>query len=394
MSNRSDKTEAPTAKRKADSKKKGQVSKSQDLSAWATMLAATYALPATIRSAGNVTSDALASARRIGQASDPQAVVAVLGHALQGGLMAAMPILLVCIVVGVGSQLGQTGLVLSLHPLKPDFKRINPMKGLKNLLSPKSLWQTAKQVAKSAVIAKLAWPHVQAINDRLTMHGRVPVGDGIGVVARELIAMVRVIAWGVIGVAALDYMYQRRTHRADLRMTKQQVKEEMKQSEGNPQLKQRIRSLQMAASRNRMMSAVAGATVVVTNPTHIAVAIVYDPAKGGAPKVVAIGTDVIAGKIRELARSAGVPVIEAKPLARALWRSCDVGDEIPVVLYEAVAKVLAFIRRVKGTLLESAAMLPLPHSYNVDRSMLDALPARRGKRGLRAEPRPDARTAA
>ena len=165
-------------------------------------------------------------------------------------------------------------------------------------------------------------------------------------------------------------------------MTKQEVRDEMRNAEGDPQVKGRIRSLQMAMARSRMMSAVPGASVVVTNPTHIAVALLYDPAAGGAPRVVAIGVDAVAARIREKAAEAKVPIVEAKPLARALWRACDVGDEIPFTLYEAVAKVLAFVRRLRSSYMPSGPM-PLPRTYNVDASVLDAVPDRR-KRVRRA----------
>jgi flagellar biosynthetic protein FlhB len=385
VADKSQKTEAPTPKKKAEAKKKGQVSKSPELSSWLTLLVATYALPATVRNVKQVVLQALGTARTASATGDPKVAIAELGTALQGGLMAVLPILATCIAVGVISQLGQTGLVLSLHPLKPDIKRINPIKGVKNLLSPKSLWTTVKQLAKSTVIIWVAYPHVTAIVDELSGHGRVALLRGISLVAAELLGMVRAIVWTVLVIALLDYARQRRSFKRDMRMSKQEIKDEMKQNEGNPQIKGRIRSLQVQVSRNRMMTAVADAAVVITNPTHIAVALAYDPSVGGAPKVVAIGVDEVAMRIRERAMEAGVPIVEAKPLARALWRSCELNDEIPATLYEAVAKVLAFVRRVKGTLLESAAVLPLPHNYHVDRTVLDSLPARQhAGRGRRA----------
>jgi len=194
--------------------------------------------------------------------------------------------------------------------------------------------------------------------------------------------MVRVVCWSVLVVAMADYVVQRREKRTNLMMSKQDVRDESKNAEGDPQIKGRIRSMQMAVARRRMMAAIPEASVVITNPTHISVAIKYDPATGGAPKIVAVGVDAVAARIREKARAAGVPIVESVPLARALWRTCDLGDEIPVVLYEAVAKVLAFVRRLRGGLLAgSVTALPLPRSYHVDRETLDALPARNKRRG-------------
>ena len=389
MGKRDDKTEKPSPKKLHDAKKKGTIAKSQDLCAWATMLAATYAIPATVRSASKVVITSLQSVRKVSETSDPQDAVNMLGTALQGAVFATMPVLLACMAIGIVTHFAQAGLVVSLHRLKPDFKRINPINGIKSLVSPKSLWQTAKQIAKSAIIAWLAWPHVRSVADHLTQGDRVPVLEGLSMTARELMAMTRVVCWSVLVVAMADYVFQRREKMTNLMMSKQEVKDEAKNSEGDPQIKGRIRSMQMAVARRRMMSAIPEATVVITNPTHIAVAIKYDPGVGGAPKIVAVGVDAVAAKIRERARAAGVPIVESVPLARALWRTCDLGDEIPVVLYEAVAKVLAFVRRLRGGLLAgSVSALPLPRSYHVDHEVLDSLPARSRRRGRRpATPR-------
>lgn len=379
MGRRDDKTEAPTPKKKHDARKKGQVAKSQDLTPWATLLAATYALPMTVRAAGKVTTAAFESLRTIAERSDPQAAVDVLATSLQGALFAVLPLLGVCLGVSVVTHFGQTGLVLSFHPLKPDFKRINPIKGFKNIFSPRGLYMTAKQAVKGVLIAWLAYPHVLALVHDLSEHGRIPVHTGLSQAAAELIGMIRKIAWVVLIVAILDYGYQKRQYKLDMKMSKQEIKDESKNSEGDPQTKGRIRSIQVSTARKRMIAGMINASVVVTNPTHIAVALAYDQTKGGAPRIVALGTDQVAMRIREKARELGIPVVESKPLARALYRTCDVGDEIPVTLYEAVAKVLAFVRRLKGSILAASA-LPLPYAFQADRTQLEALPARKDLR--------------
>lgn len=380
MASRDGKTEAPTEKKKRDARKKGTVSKSQDLGPWLVLLVCTYAVPMTIGSMRVVVISAFAEMREVSAQPDPQRAASLLGQALVGGLFAVLPLLLVCLAVGAVAHFAQTGLVISLHPLKPDFKRINPIQGVKRLLSVKSIWETAKQFGKGLVIAWIAWPHIQAMSEQLTARGRVPLLAGVSASAQELVGMTRSICWAVLVIALADAAFQRRQKVLDLRMTKQEVRDEMRNAEGDPHVKGRIRSMQMAMARSRMMASVADATVVVTNPTHVAVAIRYDTAAGGAPVVVASGVGAVAAKIRERAHDAGVPIIEAKPLARALWRSCDVGDEIPVVLYEAVAKVLAFVRRLRGSLLASASVLPLPSSYQLDGAMLDGLTGRKRRR--------------
>lgn len=382
MGKREGKTEAPTQKKKQDAKKKGTVAKSTDLGPWLTLLVATYLFPWLIGAVGKAATDTLSALK--GLASNPDAgdALTLLVSASKAGFTALIPFLAAVGLVGALALLGQTGLVLSLHPLKPDFKRLNPIEGVRRLVSPRSLWETAKQVAKAALIGWLAWPHVQEINSLLSRQGRVPMLSGLSVTAAEMLAMTRAIAWAIVAVGLFDYAFQRRSKILDLRMTKQEVRDEMRNAEGDPQVKGRIRSLQMAMARSRMMSAVPGSSVVITNPTHIAVALLYDPAAGGAPRVVAVGVDAVAARIREKAAEAKVPIVEAKPLARALWRACDVGDEIPFTLYEAVAKVLAFVRRLRSSYMPSGPM-PLPRTYNVDASVLDAVPDRR-KRVRRA----------
>jgi flagellar biosynthetic protein FlhB len=382
MGKREGKTEAPTPKKKQEAKKKGTVAKSVDLGPWLTLLIATYLLPWLIGSVGGAVVDALKALGDLAAEPDVGDALHLFDAAMRAGFFAVIPFMAVIAFVTVLTQAAQTGLVLSLHPLKPDFKRLNPIAGVKRLLSPMSLWETVKQVVKALLVGWIAWPHIEAIHDLLVGHGRVPLLPGLSATAAEIMAMTRAIAWAVVAVGLFDYAFQRRNKILDLKMTKQEVRDEMRSSEGDPQVKQRIRSLQMAMTRSRMMAAVPSASVVVTNPTHIAVALVYDPAAGGAPRVVAIGVDAVAKRIREKAAEANVPIVEAKPLARALWRACDVGDEIPATLYEAVAKVLAFVRRLRSSYLPSSPM-PLPRLYNVDQTALDAVPDRR-RRARRA----------
>ncbi|MCB0998712.1 MAG: EscU/YscU/HrcU family type III secretion system export apparatus switch protein [Ilumatobacteraceae bacterium] len=379
MSKRDGKTEAPTEKRKRDARKKGTISKSQDLGPWIAVLVGTYALPATVGGTSEAATSAFASLRDLGAQPDTERAVDVLGRALFAGLTAVLPFLTVMIVVGVASHVAQAGLLVSMHPLRPDLKRLNPITGFKNLFSAKQLWNTGKQVAKSAVIGWLCWPKVQDIADELTGSGRVGLMDGLSASGHALLGMTRTTCWAIIVISLADFAFQRRSKLLDLRMTKQEIRDEMKNSEGDPHIKGRIRQMQMTLARSRMMNDVPTASVVVTNPTHVAVALRYDPVAGGAPKVVAAGVDKVAARIREKAIAAGVPIVEAKPLARALWRSCEVGDEIPAPLYEAVAKVLAFVRRLRGGLL-SATSLPLPRQYHVDEQSLEAVQGRRRKR--------------
>jgi flagellar biosynthetic protein FlhB len=379
MGKREGKTEAPTQKKKKDARKKGTVTRSQDLAPWLMLLVATYLIPWVMSSTGRAITSTLSMVRDLSREATAVEATKVLGTAMQAAIFAVVPFLIAISGMGLLVNLAQTKALVSFHPLKPDFNRVNPLKGLKKMVSPNSLWDLAKQLAKSGLVAWLAWPHMTAVFNQLLSRGRVPLMSGLSLIASESLAMTRTICWAILVLAIVDYAYQRRNTILDLKMTKQEVRDEMRNSEGDAQMKGRIRSLQMSMSRNRMMAAVPSASVVVTNPTHVAVALLYDPQQGGAPKVVACGVGALAAKIRERAIDAGVPIVEAKPLARALYRSCDVGDEVPAVLYEAVAKVLAFVRRLRGTLVPASPM-PLPRTYHVEQSLLDAIQGNRRRR--------------
>ena len=263
MSKRDGKTEAPTEKRKRDARKKGTISKSQDLGPWIAVLVGTYALPATVGGTSEAATSAFASLRDLGAQPDTERAVDVLGRALFAGLTAVLPFLTVMIVVGVASHVAQAGLLVSMHPLRPDLKRLNPITGFKNLFSAKQLWNTGKQVAKSAVIGWLCWPKVQDIADELTGSGRVGLMDGLSASGHALLGMTRTTCWAIIVISLADFAFQRRSKLLDLRMTKQEIRDEMKNSEGDPHIKGRIRQMQMTLARSRMMNDVPTASVVV-----------------------------------------------------------------------------------------------------------------------------------
>jgi flagellar biosynthetic protein FlhB len=244
--------------------------------------------------------------------------------------------------------MAQTGLVLSLHPLKPDFRRIDPIKGTKRLLSAKSLWETGKQIVKAVLIAWLAWPYVLAVHEHLIGSGRMALRPAVSVLSADLVAMARKIAWAGVTIGLVDYVYQRRSKLRDLRMTKQEVRDEMRMMEGDPMVKAKLRQIRQERSRRRMMSAVPKADVVITNPTHYAVALKYDRDAMEAPMVVAKGTDRIALRIREIATENKVPIVENPPLARALHATVEVDRAIEPEHYKAVAEIISYVWRLKS----------------------------------------------
>jgi flagellar biosynthetic protein FlhB len=277
---------------------------------------------------------------------DSDAALRLLGTGLSGGLLAIAPLALGMVAIGLLGNFAQTGFAFSGKALRPKFDRVNPAKGLKRLVSPHSAWEALKAALKLAVLTAVAWPGVAHLGTALAGGGRVASGQVLGVTAAATLNLVRSTALAGLALAALDYGFQRRRVRKGLMMTRQEVKDEYRQSEGDPHTRSRIRQRQVEMSRNRMMAAVAVSSVVVVNPTHIAVALEYRP-ELGAPRVVAKGQGHIAARIREEAEKHGVPIVRDVPLARTLHAACKLGQAIPADLYEAVARLLAFVFNLK-----------------------------------------------
>jgi flagellar biosynthetic protein FlhB len=250
---------------------------------------------------------------------------------------------------GVVSNLIQTrGLKISGHPLIPKFNKLNPIKGFSRIFSKNSVMELFKSLFKISVVTLISYFTIQGRWDEIPLLMGFAVGktlEFMGSVAIEI--MFKVLLF-MIFLALVDYAFQRFTYLENLKMTKEEVKDERKETEGNPQIKQRIRTVQAEMAKRRMMSSVPEADVVVTNPTHLAIAIKYDREKYSAPTVVAKGAGPIAQKIRDVARDNQVPIVENKPLARVLHKSVEIGQQIPDSLYKAVAEILAYVYRLKG----------------------------------------------
>jgi flagellar biosynthetic protein FlhB len=344
----SDKTEQPTAKRKRDARRDGNIARSGEVVAWAQMLAAGVLLPASFSLGTHSLRQVMTQVGAAVAHPDADAGMRLLGAALRGGMLAIAPLALGMVAIGLIGNFAQTGLAFSSKALKPKFDRISPKKGLKRLLSPHSAWEAAKAALKLAVLTAVAWPGVAHLGAALATGGRVPSSQVLAAVASSTMALIRSTALAGLALAAVDYGFQRRRVRKGMMMTRQEVKDEYRQSEGDPMTRNRIRQRQMDMSRNRMMAAVAVSSVVVVNPTHIAVALEYSP-ELGAPRVVAKGQGFIAARIREEAEKHNVPIVRDVPLARTLNAACKVGQAIPADLYEAVARLLAFVFSLKRT---------------------------------------------
>lgn len=342
----SDKTEQPTAKRKREARRDGNLARSPEIVAWVQMLAAGVLLPAAFGLGSRSLRQVMHRVGVLVAQPDPDAALALMGTAVTGGLLAIAPLALGMIVIGLVGNFAQIGFAISGKALRPKFDRISPTKGLKRLFSPHSAWEAGKAAIKVVVLAAVAWPGVSSLGAALATGGRVPSGQVLAAVASATMGLIRSTALAGLALAALDYGFQRRRVRKGMMMSRQEVKDEYRQSEGDPHTRSRIRQRQMEVSRNRMMAAVAVSSVVVVNPTHIAVALEYRP-ELGTPRVVAKGQGFIAARIREEAEKHNVPIVRDVPLARTLHAACRLGQAIPADLYEAVARLLAFVFSLK-----------------------------------------------
>ncbi|MBI5328541.1 MAG: flagellar biosynthesis protein FlhB [Deltaproteobacteria bacterium] len=249
---------------------------------------------------------------------------------------------------GILANIMQVGVLFTAEPLTPNLSRINPLEGIKRLVSIRALVELVKGILKLIVIGYISYIVIRNEMPAFSSLADMSITGIIYYLGSGSFKILIMTSSLLIVVAAVDYAFQRWDMEKSLRMTKQEVKEEFKETEGQPLIKSRIKSLQREMARTRMMQEVPKATIVITNPTHLAVALKYEQGRMRAPNVVAKGSGFIAEKIKEIARKHSVPVIENKPLAQVLWKSVEIGKEIPSSLYRAVAEVLAYIYRLKA----------------------------------------------
>lgn len=342
----SDKTEQPTAKRRREARRDGNLARSTEVVVWAQMLAAAFLLPACLGLGMRSLRQVMHQVGVLVSQPDAEAGVRLLSTGVTRGLLAIAPLALSMVAIGLIGNFAQTGLAFSGKALRPQFSRVSPAKGLKRLLSPHSAWEAVKTALKLVVLTAVSWPAVEHVGAALGGGSRMASGHVLSVAASATLNVIRSTALAGLVLAALDYGFQRRRVRKSVMMTRQEVRDEYRQSEGDPMTRSRIRQRQVEMSRNRMMAAVAVSSVVVVNPTHIAVALEYRP-ELGAPRVVAKGQGHIAARIREEAEKHNVPVVRDVPLARTLHAACKLGQAIPADLYEAVARLLAVVFNLK-----------------------------------------------
>ncbi|MGC8653631.1 MAG: flagellar biosynthesis protein FlhB [Candidatus Kryptoniota bacterium] len=345
-----ERTEPATPKRRQEIRKKGQVAKSVELTSAAVLLFGIVAI--YIVSRGFVAQLgkfmrsflSLSNGYEISDTSISKIAATVM-------LMFAeivAPIILVVMIVGIISNLLQSGLMFTLQPILPKSNKLNPLSGLKRVgFSEQSLMQLAKSILKMSLVGIIGYFSLRNLmNDSIQLMDSSPAGI-LSYMGNGAFTMSVRISGAFVVLAAIDYFFQRRKFERDIRMTKQEVKEEAKQNEGDPAVKARIRKEMYRRSRMRMMQAVPTADVVVTNPTHYAVALKYDSKKMAAPKVVAKGKDLLAIKIKEIAMEHNVPIMEDKPLAQVLYKTVDIDETVPPELFRAVAQILAYVYQMK-----------------------------------------------
>ncbi|MGE0362233.1 MAG: flagellar biosynthesis protein FlhB [Vicinamibacterales bacterium] len=351
-----EKTEKPSAKKLRDARKRGEVPRSADLVAAVSLLAVTFVLvrsgaAAMVRLQTHVSESLSSLADRAAVALTPEALGAM---AVADGVLLAMlvaPLMLTAAAAGLAGNVAQSGWVFAPERLTPDFTRLSPASGWQRIKPIQSGMTLLKAIAACTVVGALAWSlGKDAIVETPRLAWMAPESAAI-----EGWAWLRRLLWqggtALLLLAGADVGWQWWRYYANLKMTKQELRDEAKSSDGNPEIKARVRRVQREMVRKRMLGAVPGATVVITNPTHYAVALEYRRGEMLAPMVVAKGKDLLAQRIKQVAREHGVPTVENVPLAQALYKGAEVGDAIPAALFGAVAEVLAYLVRIRQLML-------------------------------------------
>jgi len=346
-----EKTEQPTSKKIKDARDKGQIAQSKDLNSAVSLLAVFmsfsflsdyfvdnligyfyFAMDLTVDTAALFTSNGIAL---------------FFNETIFMILKLSLPLLMIALISGLLISYVQVGFMFTTETLKPKLDKINPLKGLKNMFSSSALVEMVKSIAKAILIVYVAVSYIMDHMRDLLITLELDMGPIVLVMWELIFGVVVRCALLLFIIALLDFAFKKWKNKKDLMMSKQEVKQEYKQSEGDPQLKARIKEKQRAFAMSRMMQEVPKADVIITNPTHFAVALKYDTGLGDAPLVVAKGQDLIAQNIKRIALENEVPIVENKPLAQTLYKTVDIGNFIPADLYEAVAEVLAFVFSLK-----------------------------------------------
>lgn len=345
-----DKTEEATGKKLADARKKGQVAKSKDVSLAVSLVTCTMLIVIATGLIGSILKDVMqyylqsGILQEVNELSLKTIVVNIIGKAA----LCILPVIVPIALAGIIGNFIQVGFLFSTESLKPSFGKLNPINGFRNMFSMKSLVDLGKNTIVVTLISILAFSFVKENYSEILQAGNLRITE-LGVEVRNLVLSLffRICLFMVV-LAVADFVIQKRIFKKDMRMTKQEVKDEYKQMEGDPKIKSKIKQKQREIASRRMMEAVPNATVVVTNPTHLSIALKYEDGEMNAPKVVAKGADMVALRIKEIAKENDVPIMENKTLARMLYEKVEIDEEIPHDMYQAVAEILAMVFNLKN----------------------------------------------
>jgi len=367
-----ERTEDPTGKRLNEAREKGQIPRSRELNTLVLLLTGSVAVfvfgGGMVQSLWNVMEGDFRLTRR--DLFDPAAPLAHLSRDLLAAGEVLLPILGLAVLAALAAPMALGGWNFSTENLMPKLEKLDPMKGLARMMSVQALVEVVKSVLKILLIGFVTTALLMSYFDELVSLGRRPLLPAANETAHLIMMFVFWLCASLGLIAVLDAPFQLWNYRRQLKMTRQEVRDEMRDTEGKPEVKSRIRGLQMEMARRRMMDDVPKADVIVTNPTHYAVALKYDQSSMKAPTVVAKGADLVAAQIRNLAVGAGVPLLSAPPLARALYASTDLGREIPAGLYFAVAQVLAYVYQLKAARVFGGDIPTPPTEFKVPEEFL------------------------
>ena len=345
-----EKTEQPTGKKLQDAREKGQVAKSQEINSFAIFTFGLLLIFATRQFMGDLLSElAITVFSQLDTLTI--SIDLIQSFATKGFykyVLILFPIFLGLVIIAIGASASQVGIKMSLKAMEPKFSKLNPIKGIKEkFFSSRSFVEAAKSIVKLIIIGIFIYSVLNKFFFESVSLVNYTVPEIVDFMLDYAIAFLWQISLAFAVIAIADFIFQKYKFKKDMMMTKQEVKEEGKQTEGSPEIKSRIKKEQFLAAKKRMMAEVPNADVVITNPTHFAVALKYDMDREAAPKVVAKGVDTLAQRIKAIAAENNVPIHENKVLARALYKHCDVGETIPEKLFHAVAQILAFIYQAK-----------------------------------------------
>ena len=340
-----ERSEAATPKRMKEVREKGQLSRSDDLTAWVGVGAAAAMMPATISRGADKGAESLIRVDSLASNPSPEAALRMFEQGAGGLAYVIGPMLAVVVVAVLATAALQGG--IHFKKFKGKYEQFDLVKGTKRVFGGQAIWNGVKALLKTAVVGLVLYAVIQNLMPALMTAGGMSITALVAESGGGVATLLQFAVAAGLALAAADIMMVMRRNRKRTRMTKKEVKDENKNTDGDPLIKSQRRSRQLAMSRNRMMAAVGDSDVVLLNPTHVAVALKYEPGKS-APRVVAKGSGTIAARIREEAEAKGVPMVRDVPLARALHSACELGQEIPVELYNAVARVLAFVMALKN----------------------------------------------